>query len=110
MLIIVCVFLSLCLKIHTIMAHTKQLGSTKLGRESESKRLGIKKQNGQGVKAGQILVRQRGSKYLAGVNVKKGGDDTLYAGKAGVVQFKTKKKVCFNGQKRFATQVSVVSK
>ena len=57
------------------MAHTKQLGSTKLGRESESKRLGVKRQHGQPVRGGEILIRQRGSRYLAGRNVKTGGDD-----------------------------------
>jgi large subunit ribosomal protein L27 len=89
------------------MAHTKQLGSTKLGRESASKRLGVKRQQDQKVNAGEILIRQRGTKYLAGVNVKRGADDTLYAGKAGVVQFKQIKKTKFDGRLRYATQISV---
>lgn len=90
------------------MAHTKQLGSTKLGRDSEAKRLGIKRQHGQLVRSGEILVRQRGSRYLAGKNVKVGADDTLYALKSGVVQFKRVKKIRFDGNHRYATQVSVL--
>jgi large subunit ribosomal protein L27 len=89
------------------MAHTKQLGSTKLGRESESKRLGVKRQQDQKVNAGEILIRQRGTKYLAGVNVKRGADDTLYAAKSGVVKFKQTKKIKFDGRVRYATRVEV---
>ena len=59
------------------MAHKKGMGSTKNGRDSESKRLGVKKGDGQPVIAGNILVRQRGTKIYPGVNVKKGSDDTL---------------------------------
>ncbi|OIO16416.1 50S ribosomal protein L27 [Candidatus Kuenenbacteria bacterium CG11_big_fil_rev_8_21_14_0_20_37_9] len=73
------------------MAHRKAGGSTKLGRDSMSKRLGAKVSTGQKVKAGAILVRQRGTEIHPGVNVKKGGDDTLYASKEGVVKFITKK-------------------
>ena len=91
------------------MAHTKQLGSTKLGRESEAKRLGVKCQNGEKVRAGQILIRQRGSKYLAGTNVKSGADDTLFATKAGVVSFKNTKKGNFDGTFRRVTKINVVS-
>jgi large subunit ribosomal protein L27 len=89
------------------MAHTKQLGSTKLGRESESKRLGIKRQHNQKVKTGEILVRQRGTKYIPGENVRKGADDTLYALKSGRVQFKQIKKIRFDGKPRYATKVEV---
>jgi large subunit ribosomal protein L27 len=89
------------------MAHTKQLGSTKLGRESASKRLGIKRQQGQKVNAGEVLIRQRGTRYLAGINVRQGADDTLYAGKAGTVQFKKTKKTKFDGQVRYATKIEV---
>ncbi len=91
------------------MAHTKSGGSTKLGRDSRSQRLGVKRQHGEKVKAGEILIRQRGTKYSAGVNVNRAGDDSLYALKAGVVNFKTKKKTNFNGRSRFAKQVSVLS-
>jgi large subunit ribosomal protein L27 len=89
------------------MAHTKQLGSTKLGRESESKRLGVKRQQGQKVNAGEVLIRQRGTKYLPGENIKQGADDTLYAAKAGRVHFKQTKKSCFDGRIRYATKISV---
>ena len=75
------------------MAHTKSGGSTKLGRDSASKRLGIKRQEGQAVKAGEILIRQRGTKYLPGLNVLRAGDDTLYALKNGVVKFSHKRKL-----------------
>ena len=78
------------------MAHTKSGGSTKLGRESASKRLGVKIHDGETVHPGQIIIRQRGSKYLAGRNVKVAGDDTLLALKSGVVKFNTKKKIRFD--------------
>jgi len=90
------------------MAHTKSGGSTKLGRESASKRLGVKIQDGQVVTPGQIIIRQRGSKYLAGKNVKVAGDDTIYASKEGTVKFTTKKKVRFDGNHRYVSVVSVV--
>ena len=68
-------------------AHKKGVGSTKNGRDSESKRLGAKRADGQFVKAGNILYRQRGTKIHPGVNVGRGGDDTLYALIDGVVKF-----------------------
>ena len=74
------------------MAHKKGVGSTKNGRDSESKRLGVKKADGQKVLAGNILVRQRGTKIHPGLNVKKGGDDTLFALVNGVVKFERKDK------------------
>lgn len=89
------------------MAHTKALGSTKLGRDSISKRLGVKLQNGQKVAAGQIIVRQRGTKYVPGVNVRRAEDDTLYAGKGGTVKFYAKTKTRFDGNRRKATFVAV---
>jgi large subunit ribosomal protein L27 len=79
------------------MAHKKGMGSTKNGRDSESKRLGVKRADGQGVLAGNILVRQRGTKIHPGNNVGKGSDDTLFALVSGKVRFervgKDKKKV-----------------
>ena len=69
------------------MAHKKGMGSTKNGRDSESKRLGVKRADGQSVLAGNILVRQRGTKIHPGTNVGKGGDDTLFALESGVVRF-----------------------
>ena len=69
------------------MAHKKGVGSTKNGRDSASKRLGVKKADGQSVIAGNILVRQRGTKIHPGLNVKKGSDDTLFAISNGRVKF-----------------------
>ena len=71
-------------------AHKKGVGSTKNGRDSESKRLGAKRADGQFVLAGNILYRQRGTKIHPGVNVGRGGDDTLYALVDGVVIFERK--------------------
>lgn len=69
------------------MAHKKGVGSTKNGRDSESKRLGVKRGDGQFVLAGNILVRQRGTRIHPGTNVGKGKDDTLFALEDGVVKF-----------------------
>lgn len=78
-------------------AHKKGVGSTKNGRDSESKRLGVKRADGQIVPAGNILVRQRGTKIHPGLNVGRGSDDTLFAKASGVVRFerlgKDRKKV-----------------
>ena len=68
-------------------AHKKGVGSTKNGRDSESKRLGAKRADGQFVKAGNILYRQRGTKIHPGLNVGRGGDDTLFATVDGVLRF-----------------------
>jgi len=72
------------------MAHKKGVGSSRNGRDSEAQRLGIKRFGGQFVKAGNILVRQRGTKFHPGNNVKKGSDDTLFATIDGVVNFERK--------------------
>ena len=74
------------------MASKKGVGSSKNGRDSESKRLGVKAGDGQLVSAGSILVRQRGTKFHPGNNVGKGGDDTLFAKIEGVVRFERKDK------------------
>lgn len=89
------------------MAHTKSGGSTKLGRDSRSKRLGVKLFAGQKVAAGQIILRQRGSKFIEGDNVRRGGDDTLYAAIPGVVFFTTKTKTNFDGSRRTVKIVGV---
>ena len=68
-------------------AHKKGVGSTKNGRDSESKRLGVKKADGQSVVAGNIIMRQRGTKIHPGANVGRGSDDTLFALMDGVVKF-----------------------
>ena len=73
-----------------LFAHKKGVGSTKNGRDSESKRLGAKRADGQFVKAGNMLYRQRGTKIHPGVNVGRGGDDTLFALVYGVVRFERK--------------------
>ena len=71
-------------------AHKKGVGSTESGRDSESKRVGAKRADGQFVLAGNILYRQRGTKVLPGVNVGRGGDDTLFALVDGTVKFERK--------------------
>ena len=72
------------------MAHKKAAGSTRNGLDSQSKRLGVKKYGGQHVLAGNILIRQRGTKYNAGVNVGLGRDHTLFAKAEGAVKFEKK--------------------
>jgi len=74
------------------MAHKKGVGSTKNGRDSASKRLGVKKSDGQSVIAGNIIARQRGTKIHPGVNVMRGSDDTLFAVANGRVKFEYFKK------------------
>ena len=73
------------------MAHKKGQGSSRNGRDSNPQYLGVKRFGGQKVSAGSIIVRQRGTKFHPGLNVKKGGDDTLFATASGVVKFETKK-------------------
>ena len=74
------------------MAHTKGTGSTRNGRDSNSKRLGVKTFGGEKVSAGSILIRQRGTSFLPGLNVGKGKDDTLFALKDGTVNFESIKR------------------
>lgn len=78
------------------MAHTKAGGSTRNGRDSNAKRLGVKRFGGQAVKAGSIIVRQKGNKFWPGRNVGQGTDFTLYALKDGTVSFSEKKLKKFN--------------
>ena len=73
------------------MAHKKGQGSTRNGRDSNPQNLGVKRFGGEKVIAGNILVRQRGTKFHPGVNVKKGNDDTLFAVADGVVKFEVKR-------------------
>lgn len=73
-----------------LFASKKGVGSTKNGRDSEAKRLGAKASDGEIVSAGSILYRQRGTKFFAGTNVDRGGDDTLYAKVTGTVKFERK--------------------
>ena len=80
------------------MAHTKASGSTRLGRDSQSQRLGVKLFAGQVAKTGNIIVRQRGGKFLPGKNTRRGVDDTIYAVANGSVSFQTKKRTRFDGR------------
>lgn len=90
------------------MAHTKAQGSTKNLRDSNPKYLGVKLYDGQKARAGAILVRQRGTRVLAGKNVGMGKDHTLFSLKEGVVKFSERNKISFNGRKRLAKVVSVI--
>lgn len=92
------------------MAHTKAKGTTKLGRDSESKRLGVKIFGGSPIRCGQVIIRQRGTKYLPGEGVKRGGDDTLYAIKDGVVKFVQTRYTNFTGNKKIKQVVCVAEK
>ena len=92
------------------MAHKKAGGSTTLGRDSESKRLGVKIYGGQAVRAGQIIIRQRGSRYHEGENVRRGSDDTLYAVIDGIVKFTKKKTRKFTGKLSEMTLINVGKK
>jgi large subunit ribosomal protein L27 len=92
------------------MAHKKAGGSTSLGRDSVSKRLGVKIFGGQKIVAGNIIIRQKGTRYLAGENVGEGNDRTLYAKKAGVVKFSQVNKTTFSGSKAKKTKVAVLDK
>jgi large subunit ribosomal protein L27 len=89
------------------MAKTKGAGATKLGRDSLPKYLGVKLFEGQRAKIGQILVRQRGTRFFPGKNVARGRDDTLYALKEGIVSFRTKKKKRFDNRARLITLVEI---
>jgi len=89
------------------MSKTKATGATKLGRDSRPKYLGVKLYSGQKVKSGMIIIRQRGTKFLPGKNVKRAGDDSLYALKEGIIKFTTKRKTKFDGSQRMAKVVNV---
>jgi len=89
------------------MAKTKATGATKLGRDSLPKYLGVKLFAGEIAKSGSIIIRQRGTKFLPGKNVRRGSDDTLYALKEGMVRFGTKRIKRFDKSQRKAKVVSV---
>ena len=94
------------------MAHKKGVGSSKNGRESESKRLGLKLFGGQFAKAGNIIVRQRGTVHNPGANVGMGKDHTLYALVDGTVSFKKKRRKGYkvkNGHRQFLTQIEITN-
>ena len=92
------------------MAKTKSAGSTKLGRDARPKYLGVKLFGGQQAKPGSVIIRQRGTKFLPGENVRRGNDDTLYAIKEGIIRFRTIRKKKFDGKSRTAKVVNVISK
>ncbi|MSR89725.1 50S ribosomal protein L27 [Patescibacteria group bacterium] len=91
------------------MSHTKAGGSSRNGRDSQSKRLGVKRSGGQAVQVGDIIIRQRGSKFIAGSHVGIGKDHTLFALQPGLVEFKTIQKQAFTGTKQRKSLVSVVA-
>lgn len=92
------------------MAKTKAAGTTRLGRDSKPKYLGVKLHQGQKARPGMVIIRQRGTKFLPGKNVRRGKDDTLYAVKEGIVKFSTTKKKRFDNSTRIAKIVSVEQK
>lgn len=90
------------------MAHTKSAGAGKFGRDSQPKYLGVKKSDGEKVNIGDIIIRQRGTKFYAGTGVKRGGDDTLFAIRPGIVKFSTRRKTHFDGKKLAVRVVQVI--
>jgi large subunit ribosomal protein L27 len=92
------------------MSKTKAAGTSRLGRDSQPKYLGVKLFAGQKTKIGSIIIKQRGSKFVAGTNVRKGSDDTLYAVKVGTVSFASKQKKCFDGTQKLVKVVNVTEK
>ncbi len=90
------------------MATTKSAGTVKTGRDSKPKYLGVKIYGGQKAKIGDVIIRQRGSKFIPGKNVKKGRDDTLYSLKNGIVTYNTIRKNSFDNRQRRAKVVNVV--
>ena len=91
------------------MSHKKAGGSTHLGRDSNAQRLGVKRHDGQVIEKGMVIVRQRGTRVHPGTNVKKGGDDTLYALASGKVKFTERKRRRFDGSLKLAKFVNVVA-
>ena len=90
------------------MAKTKAAGGTKLGRDSRPKFLGVKAFDGEKVKIGNVIVRQRGGSIVAGKNVKTGKDYTLYAVADGVIHFTTKRKIGYDSKQRMVKIVNVL--
>lgn len=90
------------------MATTKSAGSTRLGRDSQPQYLGVKLFEGQAAKPGQIIIRQRGTKFLAGKNVGMGRDNTLFALIPGIVKFSAKRKRGFDNSQRIARIVHIL--
>ncbi|KKT82434.1 MAG: 50S ribosomal protein L27 [Candidatus Yanofskybacteria bacterium RIFCSPHIGHO2_02_FULL_44_12b] len=91
------------------MAHTKAIGSTQLGRDSQPKYLGVKLHDGQVAKIGNIIIRQRGTKFAPGKGVRLGSDYTIYSVVNGKVKFTTTKKKKFDGSRRLVKVVNVLA-
>jgi len=89
------------------VAHTKSGGSTKLGRDSRGQRLGVKRAEGQEVQTGNVLIRQRGTKWLPGHNTKLGRDDTIFSLIDGIVKFSQVRKKSLTGKIRRVTRINV---
>lgn len=92
------------------MSHKKAGGSTRLGRDSQPQYLGTKVGDGQFVKSGAVLVRQRGTAIHPGINVKKGVDDTLFSVANGIVKFTNRKKTKFDGRMKMTKFANVIAK
>ncbi|MBI3273863.1 MAG: 50S ribosomal protein L27 [Candidatus Colwellbacteria bacterium] len=90
------------------MAHTKSSGSAKNVRDSQPKYLGVKKHDGERVKPGDIVIRQRGNTFLAGNGIKQGKDYTLFSVIHGAVKFTSARKIRFDGSRRYAKKVNVI--
>ncbi len=90
------------------MAHKKAGGSTRLGRDSQPQYLGTKVGDGQTIKAGQVIVRQRGTRIHPGKNVKRGKDDTLFAILSGKVKFTQRKKTKFDGSLKMTKFANII--
>jgi large subunit ribosomal protein L27 len=90
------------------MAHTKAIGTTHNGRDSQPKYLGVKLYEGQLASVGNIIIRQRGTKFIPGTGVRLGSDYTIYAMVPGKVKFTTKRKTGYNGDRRIVKVVSVI--
>ena len=91
------------------MSHKKAGGSTRLGRDSNAQRLGVKAHDGETISKGAIIIRQRGTRFHPGKNVRKGSDDTLFALIAGKVKFSERKRMRFDGKLTKAKYVNVVA-
>lgn len=89
------------------MSESKSKGTSKMGTDSNPKYLGIKVSHGQRIKPGAIIVRQRGTKFLAGKNVGMGRDHTLFALTEGTVEFRKTKKTKFDGSKKLVKKVNI---
>lgn len=89
------------------MAHRAGKSAARIVRDSQPKYLGVKLFSGQQVKAGNIIVRQRGTRFVAGKNIKQGRDDTLYAARSGTLAFKSVKKQHYDGNRKVVKVISV---